>query len=148
VYPGCACDVPSHLYSFSFAPTRKWSRVYAPQPDIWAYLKDCVKRFNIQDHIVYSTKIVECVFDEEQGAWHLTSEDGRKFTSTVTVVATGGDPRQQRCSSSSSSSPKCSSYRISRFELETTQIRLLQQQQQQQHMLQPAPTYIIIPFHI
>lgn len=44
-YPGAACDVPSHLYSFSFAPKSDWSRCFAPQAEILAYLQDCVKRF-------------------------------------------------------------------------------------------------------
>ena len=47
VYPGCACDVPAHLYSFSFAPNPHWSRKYAPQPEIAAYLERCVDDFGI-----------------------------------------------------------------------------------------------------
>src|SRR5512133_1068722 len=40
-YPGCACDVPSHLYSFSFAPNPRWTRSFSAQPEIWNYLRDC-----------------------------------------------------------------------------------------------------------
>uniref|UniRef100_UPI00163F6964 NAD(P)-binding protein n=2 Tax=Burkholderiaceae TaxID=119060 RepID=UPI00163F6964 len=46
-YPGCACDVQSHVYSFSFAPNPRWTRMFAPQPEIRAYLEDCVQRFGI-----------------------------------------------------------------------------------------------------
>src|SRR5437899_3161390 len=46
-YPGCACDVPSHLYSFSFAPNPLWSRAYSPQSEIWEYLRRCAERFGI-----------------------------------------------------------------------------------------------------
>jgi cation diffusion facilitator CzcD-associated flavoprotein CzcO len=69
-------------------------------------MKECVARFNIQDHIVYNTKIVECVFDEEQGAWLLTSKDGRRWLCTAIVLATGGAVDS---SSSSSSGSHCSS---------------------------------------
>ena len=46
-YPGCACDVQSTLYSFSFAPNPDWSHVFSPQPEIWAYLQRCAERFGI-----------------------------------------------------------------------------------------------------
>jgi cation diffusion facilitator CzcD-associated flavoprotein CzcO len=50
-YPGCACDVQSHLYSFSFAPNPGWSRAFSPQPEIHAYLRDCADRFGIRPYI-------------------------------------------------------------------------------------------------
>jgi cation diffusion facilitator CzcD-associated flavoprotein CzcO len=46
-YPGCQCDVPSHLYSFSFAPNPGWTRTYSRQPEIWAYLRGCVDRYGL-----------------------------------------------------------------------------------------------------
>src|ERR671933_612695 len=46
-YPGCACDVPSHLYSFSFAPNPDWTRSFSPQPEIWEYLRRCADRYGI-----------------------------------------------------------------------------------------------------
>ena len=50
-YPGCACDVPSHLYSFSFAPNPEWTQTYSPQPEIWAYLRRCADEFGIRPHL-------------------------------------------------------------------------------------------------
>src|ERR671916_393544 len=50
-YPGCACDVPSHLYSFSFAPNPEWSQTYSTQPEIWAYLRGVADRFGIRPHV-------------------------------------------------------------------------------------------------
>src|SRR5687767_5972965 len=50
-YPGCACDVESNLYSFSFAPNPNWSRLYSAQPEIWRYLKTCAKDFGIIPHV-------------------------------------------------------------------------------------------------
>ena len=50
-YPGCACDVPSHLYSFSFAPNPDWTQSYSSQSEIWAYLRRCADRFGIRPHL-------------------------------------------------------------------------------------------------
>src|SRR5579884_1891548 len=50
-YPGCACDIPSVLYSFSFAPNPYWSHLYPPQREIWDYLRNCAQRFGILPHI-------------------------------------------------------------------------------------------------
>lgn len=50
-YPGCACDIPSHLYSFSFALNPRWSRTYSSQREIWEYLRGCAKCFGILPHI-------------------------------------------------------------------------------------------------
>jgi cation diffusion facilitator CzcD-associated flavoprotein CzcO len=50
-YPGCACDIPSSLYSYSFAPRSDWTRTYPKQPEILSYLKDCLSRFNLPAHL-------------------------------------------------------------------------------------------------
>src|SRR5690242_16551098 len=55
-YPGAACDVPSHLYSFSFAPGHHWSRRYATQREILSYLEDCVDRFGLRPHLRLGTE--------------------------------------------------------------------------------------------
>src|SRR5262249_50276795 len=52
-YPGCACDIPSHLYSFSFAPNPGWSRTFSPQPEIWEYLRRVSREHGIEPHIRY-----------------------------------------------------------------------------------------------
>ena len=56
-YPGCQCDVPSHLYSFSFAPNPEWSRTYSRQEEIWHYLRDCAERFGIMPHIRFDHEV-------------------------------------------------------------------------------------------
>src|ERR1700719_1058075 len=56
-YPGCACDVPSHLYSFSFALNPGWSHIFARQGEIWEYLRDCAERFAITPHIRYGHEV-------------------------------------------------------------------------------------------
>ncbi|MEM7560954.1 MAG: NAD(P)/FAD-dependent oxidoreductase, partial [Planctomycetota bacterium] len=56
-YPGAACDIPSHLYSFSFAPKSDWTHRYARQPEILRYIQDCVHRFNLSDSIRLNTDV-------------------------------------------------------------------------------------------
>src|SRR5262249_49175655 len=57
-YPGCACDIPSHLYSFSFEPNPNWSRQYSPQHEIWDYLRHCAHKYRINRHIRFNTTMV------------------------------------------------------------------------------------------
>ena len=54
-YPGCACDVQSHLYSYSFAPNPNWSRLFATQPEIRGYLEDLTDRYHLRDRIRLNT---------------------------------------------------------------------------------------------
>src|SRR5256885_5722284 len=63
-YPGCACDVPSHLYSFSFAPNPDWSSTFSPQPEIWKYLRDCAERFGLAPHLHFSCELLDARWDE------------------------------------------------------------------------------------
>lgn len=76
-YPGCACDVPSHLYSFSFAPNPSWSRAYAPQGEILAYLRRCVRDFDLEPHLRLGEAVTRAVFDDATGWWELTTPKGR-----------------------------------------------------------------------
>ena len=60
-YPGCACDVPSHLYSFSFAPNSEWTRTFSTQPEIWEYLRNVAREHGIDSHIRYAgTRRLSC----------------------------------------------------------------------------------------
>lgn len=76
-YPGCACDVPSHLYSFSFAPNPLWSRAYSPQSEIWDYLRRCAERFGILPHIRWKSELLDATWDEREQCWQLTTSQGR-----------------------------------------------------------------------
>src|SRR3990170_1591243 len=66
-YPGAACDVPSHLYSFSFAPGHRWSRRYAPQAEILDYLEEITDRFGIRSHLRLGTEVTGATFDAGTG---------------------------------------------------------------------------------
>jgi cation diffusion facilitator CzcD-associated flavoprotein CzcO len=88
-YPGCACDVPSHLYSFSFERKPDWSRKYGPQSEIREYLLHCAEKYGVRPHVRLGTRIVDARFDETLARWELRSSDGEKFTARVVISCTG-----------------------------------------------------------
>ncbi len=88
-YPGAACDVPSHLYSLSFAPNPYWSRAYAEQPEILRYIEDCYDRFGIRSKVRTSTEIVSLAWCEEAGCWRLRSAAGAEWQAKLVVSAVG-----------------------------------------------------------
>jgi cation diffusion facilitator CzcD-associated flavoprotein CzcO len=75
-YPGAACDVPSHLYEFSFDPNPRWSRRYAPQAEIQAYIEDVVRRHRLADRIRTGTEVESARWDEERSKWALQTSAG------------------------------------------------------------------------
>ena len=89
-YPGCACDVPSRLYSFSFDQNPAWSRDYATAPEIWAYLRDATDRYAVRDRIAFGADLRVAEFDEVARRWSLTAEDGRQWTADAVVLGVGG----------------------------------------------------------
>jgi cation diffusion facilitator CzcD-associated flavoprotein CzcO len=88
-YPGAGCDVPSHLYSFSFERRPDWSRRYASQGEILGYLESCVDRFGLRSHLRLRTEIAEAVFDEATPGWRLRTRAGETFTADVLVTGLG-----------------------------------------------------------
>lgn len=88
-YPGAGCDVPSHLYSFSFARRFDWSEKYPRQPEILRYLKDCVARFGVRESVEFGTAVEEALYDEREGIWRITTSDGRTHTADIFVSAVG-----------------------------------------------------------
>jgi cation diffusion facilitator CzcD-associated flavoprotein CzcO len=95
IYPGCACDVPSNLYSISFEPNPNWQRRYSPQPEILAYLKSVVHKNNIESYIRYDSDVVRFEFDEKHGFWKLTDSRGRTTTVRTVILAVGPFNRPQ-----------------------------------------------------
>lgn len=88
-YPGCACDVPAHLYSYSFDPELQWSRMFAEQPEILRYFRTCASRYGLDEHIRLSTEIVSATFDEREARWRLRTSAGEEHTADVVVCAPG-----------------------------------------------------------
>jgi cation diffusion facilitator CzcD-associated flavoprotein CzcO len=87
-YPGCACDVQSHLYSFSFAPNPDWSHMYSRQSEIQAYLQGCADRFGLRPHLRLHHDVTGARWDEPTRRWQLTTSQG-PFTADVLVAGFG-----------------------------------------------------------
>ncbi|MEA2376076.1 MAG: hypothetical protein QOD53_2539 [Thermoleophilaceae bacterium] len=87
-YPGCACDVPSHLYSFSFAPNPEWSETYSPQPQIHAYLEGCADRFGIRPHLRLHHDVMDAAWNDDEQRWLIESSKG-PFSARVVVAGLG-----------------------------------------------------------
>ena len=93
-YPGAACDVPSRLYSFSFAQNPEWSRSFSPQGEILDYLRDCAQRFGVLPHVRFGAAAESAEWDEEAQRWLVSTAAG-DLTADVLVAAAGGlsDPK-------------------------------------------------------
>jgi cation diffusion facilitator CzcD-associated flavoprotein CzcO len=87
-YPGCACDVPSHLYSFSYAPNPNWSHIFARRREIWAYLHDCAERFDVLPHIRYHHEVTAAEWDDAAECWRIETSAG-PVSARVLVSAAG-----------------------------------------------------------
>jgi cation diffusion facilitator CzcD-associated flavoprotein CzcO len=88
-YPGCACDVPSRLYSFSFEQKPDWSRDYASSEEIWDYLRTCADRYAVSHRIAYGADLREAHYDEAARRWRLRAADGRAWTADALVLGVG-----------------------------------------------------------
>jgi cation diffusion facilitator CzcD-associated flavoprotein CzcO len=86
-YPGIACDVPSHLYSYSFEPNPEWSHRFSPGDEIQAYFEGVARRYGVEGRIRYGEEVTRCAF--EQGRWRLETKSGRRDEADVVIAATG-----------------------------------------------------------
>lgn len=75
-YPGCACDVPSRLYSFSFAQNPTWSRDYAPAAEIWDYLRHVAEEHGVVDRVVTGADVIHAHWDPHRTWWTVGTRDG------------------------------------------------------------------------
>ncbi|WP_411106953.1 flavin-containing monooxygenase [Streptomyces sp. cmx-4-9] len=93
-YPGCACDVPSHLYSFSFAPNPDWPRTFSGQPHIRAYLEHVADTFGLRPHVRLNSDVQLMRWDAQELRWEIETSSGG-LTADVVVSATGplSDPK-------------------------------------------------------
>jgi cation diffusion facilitator CzcD-associated flavoprotein CzcO len=89
-YPGCACDIPSHLYSYSFRQNADWTRLYPSQPEIQRYLLDCVEDFALREKVRVNSNVVRSAFEEDRALWATDLADGDTVLSRVLVSAIGG----------------------------------------------------------
>lgn len=87
-YPGCTCDVPSALYSYSFAPKPDWQRLFAPQAEIRAYLQDIARRFHVRQHTRFRHELLAARWSDETARWQLETSQGG-FTARFVILACG-----------------------------------------------------------
>ena len=86
-YPGCACDIPSYLYSFSFAPNPRWSRMFAPWDEILEYLRATADRFGVTPHIRYDAELTAATWNDD--GWTLTINGDEELTANALVAGVG-----------------------------------------------------------
>ena len=93
-YPGCQCDIPSHLYSFSFALNPDWTRTYSMQEEIHRYLRGCAERFGLLPHVRFGHEVKKAAWNDEEGRWDLDTTAG-PLTARVLIGGQGGlsEPR-------------------------------------------------------
>jgi cation diffusion facilitator CzcD-associated flavoprotein CzcO len=88
-YPGAACDVPSNLYSYSFALNPDWSRAFPSQTEIWDYMRACVDRFDVGGHLRFGRAVDEARWDDDACRWDVRTSDGEAYRARILVWATG-----------------------------------------------------------
>jgi cation diffusion facilitator CzcD-associated flavoprotein CzcO len=88
-YPGCACDVPSHLYSFSFEPNPYWSRMFPSQEEIGAYLRHCVDAYGLAPHLRFGAEVTGARFDEDSGRWQVAVNGVEALDCRILVAGVG-----------------------------------------------------------
>src|SRR5258705_5013083 len=88
-YPGCACDVPSHLYSFSFAPNPEWTRSFSPQAEIWAYLRRVADEHGVTQRTRFGAEVIDAAWNEDRGLWEIETVAG-DLTARVLIAGFGG----------------------------------------------------------
>jgi cation diffusion facilitator CzcD-associated flavoprotein CzcO len=93
-YPGCACDVPSNLYSFSFEPNPKWSYFFSRQPEIGEYLEHCTDKYDIRRHVQFNTTATQLKWLNDRQLWEITtqSSDNKENTIYARFVMAGYGP--------------------------------------------------------
>ncbi|GFG76671.1 flavin-containing monooxygenase [Mycobacterium botniense] len=88
-YPGCACDIPSHLYSFSFEPKPDWKHLFSYQDEIWDYLKGVTDKYGLRRYIVFNSLVDRGHWDDEEYRWHVFTVDGREYVAQFLISGAG-----------------------------------------------------------
>jgi cation diffusion facilitator CzcD-associated flavoprotein CzcO len=88
-YPGAACDSPAFAYCFSFEQKTDWSRKWAPQPEILAYMEHCARKYHLIPHVRFGTEVADARFDAEAGVWRVRTTTGETMEAEVLVSAVG-----------------------------------------------------------
>ena len=89
IYPGSGCDIPSHLYSYSFEPNPDWPEIFSAQPDILGYIEDVVEKRALSKHLRFNAEVTTATWDDEAGFWRIGLADGTSVTAETFVTAWG-----------------------------------------------------------
>ncbi len=88
-YPGCECDIPSHLYSYSFEVKPDWSKPYAPQPEILEYIRDCADKYDVMSHCQFNSAVRNLSWNDDSLIWSVEQESGETTEANYVVSAIG-----------------------------------------------------------
>ncbi|HEX2285243.1 MAG TPA: NAD(P)/FAD-dependent oxidoreductase, partial [Mycobacterium sp.] len=88
-YPGCACDIPSHLYSFSFEPKGDWKHLFSLQDEIWDYLKGVTDKYGLRRYIEFNSLVDRAHWDDTEFRWHVFTADGREYVAQFLISGAG-----------------------------------------------------------
>ena len=99
-YPGCACDVPSHLYSFSFEPKATWSKLFSPQPEILDYLKGVTDKYGLRRYIRFDSRVDRAHWDDAEYRWHVFTDSGAGVRRAVPDLGCGRAAHSADCPTS------------------------------------------------
>ncbi|KAF9775988.1 hypothetical protein IL306_005876 [Fusarium sp. DS 682] len=93
-YPGVACDVPAHIYTFPFEPNPSWSQFYASGPEIWRYIKKTSEKYQLHEPVIFNSQVISSVWDDDTGKWRLEilqghSRDIVQEEADIVINATG-----------------------------------------------------------
>ncbi|MBS9534005.1 NAD(P)/FAD-dependent oxidoreductase [Mycobacterium sp. M1] len=88
-YPGCACDVPSHLYSFSFEPKPTWSKLFSPQPEILDYLRGVTDKYRLRERTRFGERVQRAHWDDDEFRWHVFTESGHEYIAQFLISGAG-----------------------------------------------------------
>ena len=89
-YPGCACDIQSHMYSFSFAQNPDWTRSFSPQAEIWDYLRRVTDAFDLRRHIRFGVEVTGARWDADENRWRVSTGNGDEYAARFLVSGIGG----------------------------------------------------------
>lgn len=97
-YPGVACDVPAHIYTFPFEPNPDWSSFYASGPEIWEYMKKTTDKYNLDEHVQLNSRVKSTIWDDEKGKWVVEVEqEGKTIVDEADVLINGSGILNKWC---------------------------------------------------
>lgn len=89
-YPGVACDIPAHVYTFPFEPNPSWSSFYAGGDEIWRYIKDTSDKYALQERVQLNSRVIESIWDERVSRWKIKVQQGQHIITDEADVLING----------------------------------------------------------